>query len=214
MSRFNYYARKLEELTMEAVKQLKEAEENEKRTSQDLSLYPERHGFVDVKYQVEHEKRKLAHKEAEMHLREVRNNIPFELSKQLKELRSQLKADADNYFAVDPSQLQPEVVSFLESGITNFNDYQKLMRTAISDSNVTMIRMIANSANKTADGISDPTDRMKLKAVAAEANKYTTDNYLTAFDGLVSVSERCMSNTRLADHWNTDLGIGNAIKEF
>lgn len=214
MSRFNNYAMKLEELTKEAIKTLKEAEEKERKTQKALSEYPQRYGFVDASYQVEHDKRKVAHDEAVMNLDKVKSTIPYTLADQLSALRSQLKAEADYYFAVDPSQLQPEVVSFLESGITTLNDYHKLMRTAISDNNVTMIRLIANSANKKAEELHDATERSKLKMIASEANKYTTESYLTAFDSLVSVANRCMKNTHLADHWDTDLGMNNAVRMF
>lgn len=214
MSRFNHYAKKLEELTLEAVKELKEAIDTEKKTAKALSEHPERHGFVDLEYQNEYLRRKLAHEEATAKLQKVSTTVPNELSKQLSELRSKLKSDADYYFAVDPSQLQPEVVSFLDSGMLNVNDYQKLMKAAVSDNNVSMIRMISNRANKAAENISDDRERATLKIIAAEAEKYTTDNYLTAFDGLISVSEKCMNNPRLADYWNTDLGIGQAIEGF
>lgn len=214
MSRFNHYAKKLEELTFEAAKKLKEAEAKEESTRQSLSAFPERHGFVDANYQLERNKRIVAHDEAVLNLRNVKETVPKELSRQLAEMRSKLKAEADDYFAVDPSQLQPEVVSFLKSDMLNLNDYNKLMKAAIADNNVTMIRIIADSANKSADNTTDNDTRLKLKAIATEADIYTSDNYLTAFDSLVSVSESCMNNIRLVDHWNTDLGINQVVEGF
>ena len=214
MSRFNHYAKKLEELTFEAAKKLKEAEAKEESTRQSLSAFPERNGFVDANYQLERSKRIVAHDEAVLNLRKVKETVPKELSRQLAEMRSKLKAEADDYFAVDPSQLQPEVVSFLKSDMLNLNDYNKLMKAAIADNNVTMIRIIADSANKSADNTTDNDTRLKLKAIATEADIYTSDNYLTAFDSLVSVSESCMNNIRLVDHWNTDLGINQVVEGF
>lgn len=214
MSRFNHYAKKLEELTFEAAKKLKEAEAKEESTRQSLSAFPERNGFVDANYQLERNKRIVAHDEAVLNLRNVKETVPKELSRQLAEMRSKLKAEADDYFAVDPSQLQPEVVSFLKSDMLNLNDYNKLMKAAIADNNVTMIRIIADSANKSADNTTDNDTRLKLKAIATEADIYTSDNYLTAFDSLVSVSESCMNNIRLVDHWNTDLGINQVVEGF
>lgn len=214
MSKFNKYAKELESITFEAVKKLKEAEEKERQTKEALDRHPEKKGFVDLAYDIEYQRRKLAHDEATENLRIIRASVPNELSKATKEIRSRLKADADYYFAVDPKQLQPEVMSFLESGMLNVNDYTKLMKVAISDNNVTMIRMIADRAKKAADTVGNDRDRLSLLAISDEASLYTTESYLAAFDSIASVSETCMHNTRVADHWNTDLGINKVVEAF
>ena len=203
MSKFNKYAKELESITFEAVKKLKDAEEKERATQQALDLHPERRGFVDASYDIEYQRRKLAHDEAKEELRKATADI-----------RARLKADTDYYFAVDPKQLQPEVMSFLESGMLNVNDYSKLMKVAISDNNVTMIRMIADRAKKAADNTNNDRERLSLLAISEEASLYTTETYLAAFDSISSVSETCMHNTRIADHWNTDLGINKVVEAF
>lgn len=213
MSRFNKYAKELESITFDAVKKLKDAEEKERKTQEALDMHPERRGFVDASYDIEYQRRKLAHDEAKEELRNLRATVPEELRKATKEIRSRLKADADYYLAVDPKQLQPEVMSFLESGMLSVNDYSKLMKVAISDNNVTMIRMIADRAKKAAATGSDR-ERLPLLSIADEASIYTTEAYLAAFDSISSVSETCMHNTRLADHWNTDLGINKVVEDF
>ena len=213
MSRFNKYAKELESITFDAVKKLKDAEEKERKTQEALDMHPERRGFVDASYDIEYQRRKLAHDEAKEELRTLRATVPEELRRATKDIRARLKADADYYLAVDPKQLQPEVMSFLESGMLSVNDYSKLMKVAISDNNVTMIRMIADRAKKAAATGSDR-ERIPLLSIADEASIYTTEAYLAAFDSISSVSETCMHNTRLADHWNTDLGINKVVEDF
>ncbi len=213
MSRFNKYAKELESITFDAVKKLKDAEEKERKTQEALDMHPERRGFVDASYDIEYQRRKLAHDEAKEELRTLRATVPEELRRATKDIRARLKADADYYLAVDPKQLQPEVMSFLESGMLSVNDYSKLMKVAISDNNVTMIRMIADRAKKAAATGSDR-ERIPLLSIADEASIYTTEAYLAAFDSISSVSESCMHNTRLADHWNTDLGINKVVEDF
>lgn len=213
MSRFNKYAKELESITFDAVKKLKDAEEKERKTQEALDMHPERRGFVDASYDIEYQRRKLAHDEAKEELRTLRATVPEELRKATADIRARLKADADYYLAVDPKQLQPEVMSFLESGMLSVNDYSKLMKVAISDNNVTMIRMIADRAKKAAATGSDR-ERLPLLSIADEASIYTTEAYLAAFDSISSVSETCMHNTRLADHWNTDLGINKVVEDF
>lgn len=214
MSKFNKYAKELESITFEAVKKLKDAEEKERATQQALDLHPERRGFVDASYDIEYQRRKLAHDEAKEELRNLRATVPEELRKATADIRARLKADTDYYFAVDPKQLQPEVMSFLESGMLNVNDYSKLMKVAISDNNVTMIRMIADRAKKAADNTNNDRERLSLLAISEEASLYTTETYLAAFDSISSVSETCMHNTKIADHWNTDLGINKVVEAF
>lgn len=213
MSRFNKYAKELESITFDAVKKLKDAEEKERKTQEALDMHPERRGFVDASYDIEYQRRKLAHDEAKEELRTLRATVPEELRRATEDIRARLKADADYYLAVDPKQLQPEVMSFLESGMLSVNDYSKLMKVAISDNNVTMIRMIADRAKKAAATGSDR-ERLPLLSIADEASIYTTEAYLAAFDSISSVSETCMHNTRLADHWNTDLGINKVVEDF
>ncbi len=213
MSRFNKYAKELESITFDAVKKLKDAEEKERKTQEALDMHPERRGFVDASYDIEYQRRKLAHDEAKEELRTLRATVPEELRRATADIRARLKADADYYLAVDPKQLQPEVMSFLESGMLSVNDYAKLMKVAISDNNVTMIRMIADRAKKAAATGSDR-ERLPLLSIADEASIYTTEAYLAAFDSISSVSETCMHNTRLADHWNTDLGINKVVEDF
>ena len=214
MSRFNSYAKKLEELTFNTVNAIKDAEKKVKDAEARLKEYPERLGIVEASYQREHLKRKLNFDEAKEKYEKVKEDAPKAFRKEVSELRRKLSVELDDYFAVDTSKLQPEVVSFLNSGILNANDYAKLMNVAVSEGNVSMIRLIADRAEKCADSTKDARERATLKIIASKVNNYKPEAYLTAFDSIASVSDRCMNNTRLSDYWNTSLNVGQAVESF
>lgn len=214
MSRFNGYAKRLEVITFDAVNKIRDAEKKVKDAEERLKEYPERFGMVDASYQREHLKRKMDFDDAKADFEKVKEDAPKAFRREVSELRRKLSIELDDYFAVDASKLQPEVVSFLNSGILNANDYAKLMNVAVSEGNVSMIRLIADRAEKCADSTKDTRERANLKVIASKVNNYKPEAYMTAFDGIASVSDRCLNNTRLIDYWNSELNIGKAVEAF
>lgn len=213
MSRFNHYAKELESMTFEAVNKIKEAEEKYNKALSDHEAMPIRSGFVEADYSIESQKRKVALEEAEKHLKDIRESVPNQFMKDIKEMRSKLSDDVYRYFAVKPEDLSPETMSLLNSGYLNINDFDKLMKAAIDDNNVTMIRMIGEKASEIAKNTEEPTKRSILSAVAHKADNYTPETYLNAFDSFVSVSERCMNRTKLIDSWN-QIGMPEVVESF
>lgn len=214
MSRFNSYAKKLETITFEAVKKIKDAEERYKKADASSKEYPERFGMIEASYQREYLKRQLELNDAKENLKKVKENTPKAFKAELSELRRRLQNEVNDYFAIDASKMQPEVVSFLNSGILKVNDYVKLMDVAVSEGNISMIRLIADRAEKYASSIDDVRERATLKAIASKVDNYKPETYMTAFDSIAYVSDRCLNNTRLIDYWNTDLSIGQAVEAF
>ena len=213
MSRFNKYAQELKRLVTEKCIMLKCAENKYNDAKAEAEKYPERHGFVDQKYQVEHLKRKLAFEEATQNLRRVKNTVATEFEADIRELRENLSKDATDYFAVDPSKLSPEIVSFLNSDILDVADYKKLMRVAEEDNNVSMIRMIADRASKAQKACNDVSKRQELGLIAHTVDKYKVETYMDAFDSMVSVANTCLKNTRVFDRWD-QLGMDSTIDNF
>ena len=214
MSRFNSYARNVEKITFETVKKIRDAEERYKKAEEASKEYPERFGMVEASYQREYLKRKLELTEAKENLTKIKEEAPKVFKAEVKELRRRLQNEVNDFFAVDASKMQPEVVSFLNSGILTINDYAKLMDVAVSEGNVSMIRLIADRTNKYADTVEDLRERANLKVIASKVDNYKPETYMTAFDSIVSVSDRCLNNPRLIDYWNTDLSIGQAVEAF
>ena len=202
MSRFNSYAKKLEEMTFEAVNQIKDAEEKYRKATDDHQAMPIRSGFVEANYSIESQRRQLAYDEARQNLNAIRKDIPNRFEREAKELRKKLSDELYDYFAVKPDLLSPETMSLL-----------KLMKAAISDNNITMIRMIASKAADIAKDTDKTDTRVFLKTIASKADNYTPETYLNAFDSFISVSERCMKNTRLIDSWN-QIGMPEVVKSF
>lgn len=213
MSRFNHYAKTLESMTFEAVNKIKEAEEKYNKALSDHEAMPIRSGFVDYDYSIESQKRDLALKEAEKHLKDIRESIPNQFMKDVTEMRSKLSDDLYRYFAVKPEDLSPETMSLLNSGYLNINDFDKLMKAAIDDNNVTMIRMIGEKAAEIAKTTEDNSKRSVLSAIAHKADVYTPESYLNAFDSFVSVSETCINRTKLLDSWDR-LGMPEVLESF
>jgi hypothetical protein len=213
MSRFNSYAKELERLTREAAGKLKEAEAKEAAAAKRLKEYPAI-GGRDSRYNLERTKREIEYTEAKEEAKKLRETLPAELLKDLNVIRKNLQIAVDNYYAVDTSRLSPELLQLLNSDILNVKDISKLMRAAESEGNTTAIRLISDKAAKMSKEAKTTADKAALMSIADRVNNYTSDNYLTSFDSLVSVAERTMSNTRLLDYWDTTLGIDKVIESF
>lgn len=213
MSKFNHYAKDLERLTLEAVKKMNDADALATEARRRFEEMPEKIG-ASSDYVIERMHRQTAcieHEEAAKHAREI---IPRELKKDLLELRAHLSEDVENYFSVDPSQLSPELMAILNSDILNARDIQKLMKAAEADGNTTAIRLLAKKADDLADRATDTEKRMSYKVIAKRVDNYKPETFMTAFDSLISISDRVMNNRRLAEAWNGQLSMDKVIEAF
>lgn len=213
MSKLNIYAKELERLTREAVNKMRSAEEREKRAREALDEYPDRGNYNKEAYNLERQKRVLELKEASEELKEAKRSIPEKLESSIRGLRARLEQASEQYFAIDPKSLNPEVVSILDKSFITAKDLSKLMRSAEEDNNISMIRVISDQASQRAKSEERASEKMELLAIADRASNYSPRVYLESFDALSTIANRCALNTRLIDSWDS-IGITKSIEEF
>lgn len=203
MSKFNHYAKKVNEIATEAFKEFQKAEQALKDAEQQSRLYPER-STADAQYKV-----KAARIQAD--LLEARENYHVaEMALQSRKgdisaLREKLATEIDTNYAADPSQLDSNTIELLKSGILKANDYSNLMSKAQSAGNTTMCRLIAKYAGEAADQRESKYGRGDKQAGALRAiginNKYDGSEVLESFDVLSETYNRTANNTAMIPHW-------------
>lgn len=213
MGNFRKYGKQLESMTFEAVNKIREAEDKFNKAKARREEMPDRSGLVPYDYSIECQKRKIAYDEAEKNLHDVRESVPMTFHKEIKELREAFAEDVFKYFAMQPKDLSPDTMSLLNSGYLNINDFDKLMKSAIADNNITMIRMIGEKASEVAKNTEDTMKKSALSSIAHRADNYTPESFLNSFDSFVSVSDRCLEHTKLIDSWN-QFGMPEVVESF
>ena len=137
-------------------------------------------------------------KDAEWDFKRNAMRIQSEAGNALARLRKDLEADIAEYTAADPSKLDSNAVTLLNSGIMGYND---LLRMANAQwGNPTMLRLIGNHAKKLYDA--DPTskDAKNANALHSKIQHYCSGkDQLEVFDAAGAWVNKCLqSNERVA----------------
>ncbi len=206
MSRFNSYARKVDEIAKAAFEAYRKAEKDYKDAEAKAKQTPQRRGWAEAEYAA---KAARAHadflekqKEYIVAKRAFANSIT-----QFAPIRRELAAAIDDAYSVDPAQLDADTLELLKSGIMTGSEYKKLLDQAKAANNPTMVRMIGKYAGDAAAergekyGQNDP-DARTLRLVEHDSRTFTGGDHLAAFDAMVSVYHRCTNNPAMIDHWD------------
>lgn len=216
MSRFNKYARRLDEEAKKAFEEYRKAEREYHEAEKKVNSYPKGLDGVVPQYQAEHARAQADFFEKRDAYKAAHSKFKGG-SKVLSDIRSELEEAVNSVYAADPEKMDANTLELIRSGILNADEYTKLLEKAQSTENYTMCRLIgryaADAAAARADkfGNNDPEAR-QLRAVAAEGNTSNGSEYLDAFDSLANVFDRCTNNTALIDSW--DSIVSEAIEEF
>lgn len=205
MSKFNYIARKVDEIAREAFSEYVAAAERLKAAEAKKKEYPQRRGLVDAAYMAKSTRAEADVLEAKEAIKAAKKRLESHAD-DLAALRRELAAQLDDAYSVDPAQLDGATLELLKSGILTANEYSKLLHEAQEKGNVTMIRLIGKYAADAADeltakyGQSDSTARA-LRLVSHESRKNSSSEYLKAFDYVADVYNRAVNNPGMIDHW-------------
>lgn len=198
MSEFRKYASRVHSLALETREAAKKIEETYNRAA-------------DAKRQAGNDPVKIARAEADYQeaLRAKnrwRMEKPYEIERQLSNIRGELAEAVKNAFAADPTALDPATMELLKSGILSSDEYQSLMNKALEAGNVTMARLVASYAEREAAafaekyGVSDPR-ATTLRAVSYQGKRLDGSDYFNAYDVLANTLMRCVSNDAMWEHW-------------
>lgn len=205
MSKFNYIARKVDEIAREAFSEYVAAAERLKAAEAKKKEYPQRRGLVDAAYMAKSTRAEADVLEAKEAIKAAKKRLESHAD-DLAALRRELATQLDDAYSVDPAQLDGATLELLKSGILTANEYSKLLHEAQEKGNVTMIRLIGKYAADAADeltakyGQSDSTARA-LRLVSHESRQSSGDELLKTFDYLGDVYGRSISNPAMINHW-------------
>lgn len=205
MSQFNKYARKADELAREQFAKYREAEDAYNKALRMSNEYPRRNGFVDAEYAAKAARAEADLMEAKSRLFKAKDAMQAQVET-FDRIRSELSEALDAHYAADPSALDSNTITLLQSGILKAADYKRFMDTAVSSGNHTMARLISKYAMDAADAEQNSAGTDTKEAQALRAVSYSCDNNpganeLHAFDVMREVYYRTSQNTAMIDNW-------------
>lgn len=206
MSKFNSYAKKLDEQARAAFKAYRDAEAAYKKAEQKAREYPQRNGMVNADYAAKSARAQADFLEAKQAYETARRTFR-ESDTQFNAMRRELAAAIDDAYSADPAQLDTATLELLKSGILTGSEYAKLLEQAKAASNPTMVRMIGRYAGEAAKargeshGMNDR-EATALRMAEYNSRSYTGGDRLQAFDNRVELYHRCTNNPAMIDHWD------------
>lgn len=216
MSRFNSYARKADEIAKTAFEEYRKTEAAYRKAEETAKQYPPRHGVVDAQYAAKSARAQADFLEAKEAYRKAKS-VFAEHETEFKAIRSELAAEIESAYSVDPAQLDNNTLELLKSGILTGSEYAKLLNAAQAAGNPTMVRLIGKYAQDAADAAAakyGQSDRAaaELRAIAYQSKTNTGSAHLDAFDYMADVFHRCTNNPGMIDHW--DELTAQAVQNF
>lgn len=206
MSKFNGYAKKLDEQARAAFKAYRDAEAAYKKAEQKAREYPQRNGMVNADYAAKSARAQADFLGAKQAYETARRTFR-ESDTQFNAMRRELAAAIDDAYSADPAQLDTATLELLKSGILTGSEYAKLLEQAKAASNPTMVRMIGRYAGEAAKargeshGMNDR-EATALRMAEYNSRSYTGGDRLQAFDNMVELYHRCTNNPAMIDHWD------------
>ena len=206
MSKFNSYAKKLDEQARAAFKAYRDAEAAYKKAEAKAKEYPQRNGFVNADYAAKCARAQADFLEAKQAYETARRTFR-DSDTQFNAMRKELAAAIDDAYSADPAQLDSNTLELLKSGILTGSEYTKLLEQAKAASNATMVRMIGKYAGDAAKargeshGMNDR-EAQALRVAEYNSRSYTGGDRLQAFDNMVELYHRCTNNPAMIDHWD------------
>lgn len=201
MSKFNTYARRLDETAKEFFKEFTEAH---------AKLEKAKMARRRAQGVVEQTRRDADLLEAQGAFDATMSNWADRGERALHDLRGELEGAIAAAFAVNPADVDQNVVTLLHSAICTSADFERLLKDA---DNSTMQRLILSHIEKTATSPDvDPAERRALNALLHDGRGSMGGAVLENFDALGDVLHRCLRNPGMIPHWESL--TADAIENF
>lgn len=206
MSRFNSYARRVDEIAKAAFEAYRTAEKAYKDAEAKTKQNPQHRAGYTAEYEARAARAHANYLEKQQEYLAAKRAFADAVT-QFTPIRAELAAAIDDAYTVDPADLDTATLELLKSGIMTGSEYNKLLQGAKAANNPTMVRMIGKYAGEAAKaraeshGQNDP-DAKVLRLVDYESRAFTGGDRLEAFDNMVSLYDRCVKNPRMIDHWD------------
>ena len=202
MSRFNDYAKKLNEIANGTFEEYRRAEAAVKSAESRYNAYPRRNG-ADPAYMAKSARAEADLCEARNAFDQMRRHLFDDKRKEIAVVREELEKAVFDAFAADPKAVDGNTLALMNSGIMTADEYSRLIDSAIASGNYTMTRLLAKSAADMAEKTTGDADVSRSYRLASHKGKGMDGReYLQAFDFLVDTYNRCERNFALAGKWD------------
>ena len=200
MSKFNNYARKLNEIANTTFEEYRRAEAAVKSAESRYNAYPRRNG-ADPAYLAKSARAEADLAEARNAFDQMRRHLFDDKRREIGAVRVELEKAVFDAFAADPKAVDMNTLALMNSGILTAAEYNRLIDASTAAGNHTMVRLLAQSAKDRADKVNDSDTAREYRLVAQKGKGANGREFLEAFDYMGDVFNRCERNFALAGKW-------------
>ena len=200
MSRFNSYAKRMNEIANATFEEYRRAEAAVKSAESRYNAYPRRNN-ADPAYMARSARAEADLCEARNAFDQVRRHLFDEKRREIAAVRAELEKALGDEYAADPSKVDMNTLALMNSGILTAAEYNRLIDSANAAGNHTMVRLLAQSAKDRADKVNDSDTAREYRLVAQKGKGANGREFLEAFDYMGDVFNRCERNFSLAGKW-------------
>ena len=201
MSRFNDYAKKLNEIANGTFEEYRRAEAAVKSAESRYNAYPRRNG-ADPAYMAKSARAEADLAEARNAFDQMRRHLFDDKRREIAAVRAELEKAVFDAFAADPKSVDSNTLALMNSGILTAAEYNRLIDASAAAGNHTMVRLLAQSAKDRADKVNDSDTAREYRLVAQKGKGANGREFLEAFDYMGDVFNRCERNFSLAGKWD------------
>ena len=201
MSRFNDYAKKLNEIANATFEEYRRAEAAVKSAESRHNAYPRRNN-ADPAYMAKSARAEADLAEARNAFDQMRRHLFDDKRREIAAVRAELEKAVFDAFAADPKSVDMNTLALMNSGILTAAEYNRLIDASTAAGNHTMVRLLAQSAKDRADKVNDSDTAREYRLVAQKGKGANGREFLEAFDYMGDVFNRCERNFSLAGKWD------------
>ena len=201
MSRFNSYAKRMNEIANATFEEYRRAEAAVKSAESRYNAYPRRNG-ADPAYMARSARAEADLCEARNAFDQMRRHLFDDKRKEIAAVRAELEKAVFDAFAADPKAVDMNTLALMNSGILTAAEYNRLIDASTAAGNHTMVRLLAQSAKDRADKVNDSDTAREYRLVAQKGKGANGREFLEAFDYMGDVFNRCERNFSLAGKWD------------
>ena len=201
MSKFNNYAKKLNEIANGTFEEYRRAEAAVKSAESRYNAYPRRNN-ADPAYMAKSARAEADLAEARNAFDQMRRHLFDDKRREIAAVRAELEKAVFDAFAADPKAVDANTLALMNSGIMTADEYSRLIDSAIASGNFTMTRLLAKSAADMAEKVTDSDVARSYRLVSHKGKGMDGREYLQAFDFLTDTFNRCERNFALSTKWD------------
>ena len=201
MSKFNNYAKKLNEIANATFTEYRAKSDAVKSAESKYNADPWRDG-ADPTYLAKSARARADLAEAKAQFEHCRRHLFEEQRKDIAVIRAELVEALGKEYAADPKAVDANTLALMNSGIMTADEYSRLIDSAIASGNFTMTRLLAKSAADMAEKVTDSDVARSYRLVSHKGKGMDGREYLQAFDFMVDTYNRCERNFALTTKWD------------